>query len=202
MSLDVIGLFPVPVSKCPFGRALFESEMTAVLAQQTRQNQSNACSTNSEVLNIPELTDIKQFIDLSLQEYLHKVYTPQYTVRLEVTQSWFNYTGVNQHHHMHRHANSFVSGVFYIQTNETDGRIVFHREPTRELQIASAHEHLFNAKSWWVDVGVGELLLFPSYLAHSVNEVTGSKPRISLAFNTFPVGQIGRPDSLSSLVLK
>ena len=202
MSLDVIGLFPVPVSKCKLGRALSANEMAVVLKQQTRLNQGNTCSVNAEVLGMPEFADIKQFIDSTLQEYLHKVYTPQYDVRLEVTQSWLNYTDKKQHHHMHKHANSFVSGVFYIQTSQTDGRIVFHREPTRELQITPVEEHLFNARSWWVDVEAGELLLFPSYLLHSVNEVTEDSTRISLAFNTFPVGQLGQSDSLSNLVLK
>ena len=60
----------------------------------------------------------------------------------------------------------------------------------------------YNSESWWFPVGTGELILFPSNLSHKVQPVEGSDTRISLAFNTFPVGHIGDEDELTALHLE
>ena len=57
----------------------------------------------------------------------------------------------------------------------------------------------WNSESWWFDVGTGDLILFPSSLEHMVETVQGNQTRISLSFNTFPVGNIGEEVSLTGL---
>jgi ectoine hydroxylase-related dioxygenase (phytanoyl-CoA dioxygenase family) len=43
-----------------------------------------------------------------------------------------------------------------------------------------------------VSVEDGDLIIFPSWVPHSVNRnETKNKERISLSFNTFPVGELG-----------
>jgi hypothetical protein len=54
-------------------------------------------------------------------------------------------------------------------------------------------------KAWWFEVGTGDLVLFPSSLTHMVETVKGDQTRISLSFNTFPVGNIGEEVSLTGL---
>jgi len=60
---------------------------------------------------------------------------------------------------------------------------------------------LYNSESWWFEVGTGDLLLFPSSLTHMVETVQEDE-RISLSFNTFPVGYVGDESSLTALHLK
>jgi len=46
------------------------------------------------------------------------------------------------------------------------------------------------------------LILFPSWIPHSVNRnETKDKERISLAFNTFPIGEMGEEKEGSHLKL-
>ena len=59
----------------------------------------------------------------------------------------------------------------------------------------------------WNSVGVtvpiteGDLILFPSWIPHGVSfNETENKERISLAFNTFPIGEMG--DYVSATHLK
>ena len=47
----------------------------------------------------------------------------------------------------------------------------------------------------------GRLLIFPSSLEHSVEKKKGSNLRISLAFNVFIKGNIGKEDDLNDLSL-
>ena len=48
-------------------------------------------------------------------------------------------------------------------------------------------------------MGTGDLVLFPSSLTHMVETVQGEATRISLSFNTFPVGSIGEGVDLTGL---
>ena len=50
---------------------------------------------------------------------------------------------------------------------------------------------IWNARGAMVDVEEGNLLIFPSWITHFVNiNETENKERISLAFNTFPIGEL------------
>jgi hypothetical protein len=44
-------------------------------------------------------------------------------------------------------------------------------------------------------------MIFPSSLTHSVAPVEADDTRISLAFNTFPVGYMGQEENLTALHL-
>jgi hypothetical protein len=59
-----------------------------------------------------------------------------------------------------------------------------------------------NSESWWFEATAGKLILFPSSLTHMVPEVKGDDVRISLSFNTFPVGVVGEEMDLTGLKLE
>lgn len=59
--------------------------------------------------------------------------------------------------------------------------------------------NIYNSECWWFEVGSGDLILFPSNLEHMVEPIEGDQTRISLSFNTFPVGNIGEELGLTQL---
>jgi hypothetical protein len=70
------------------------------------------------------------------------------------------------------------------------------------IKLPPQEWNLWNSESWWFEVGTGDLVLFPSSLTHMVETVQGTDTRISLSFNTFPVGNIGEEVSLTGLKLE
>ena len=58
---------------------------------------------------------------------------------------------------------------------------------------------IFMAPIWKLRPG---LILFPSRLTHMVETVKGEDTRISLSFNTFPVGLVGEEMDLTGLKLE
>ena len=61
---------------------------------------------------------------------------------------------------------------------------------------------VWNANGISQNVKEGDLILFPSWIPHSVNRnETKNKERISLSFNTFPIGEMGNYDSATHLKL-
>ena len=145
-----------------------------------------------DVLDHPSFAEIKNFILQNLKNYRDDVIRPKYDMKLVITESWLNYTNYNQQHHFHKHNNSYLSGVFYINTIENDGIKFFNDGGGlfNMFDIESEDLHTYNAPSWELPVSTGQLLLFPSDLQHGVKVNKENKTRISLSFNTFLKGQI------------
>ena len=104
----------------------------------------------------------------------------------------------------HSHANSSISGTFYL-TVEEDDTITFidaFWKYKRSLNLDNREFNLWNSSSWSVPVNNNELILFPSWLEYAVepNEKATTN-RISLAFNVFVKGTLGNTHALNELIL-
>lgn len=194
-------LFPIPIGRYELDRDLTDKELSFLKTQETRSNTGNITSTNNTILKSEELVDLKSFIESKVSDYFTEIYRPKNKIELKITQSWTNYTENGQYHHKHEHPNSFVSGVFYIQADKAKDKIYFYRNGYQQIKIPPSDWNLWNSESWWFEVGTGDLVLFPSSLTHMVHTVESDKTRISLAFNTFPVGNLGDESELTGLSL-
>lgn len=197
--MPIHNLFPKPVGIYKLDRDLTEKEVDFIKGQETRPNMGNTTSVNNIILRHKQMTKLRDFIESSVSEYFKSVYNPKNNVSLRITQSWCNYTEPGQHHHKHAHPNSFVSGVFYLQANRETDKIYFFRDGFQQIKLPPENWNTWNSDSWWFDVGAGDLVLFPSSLEHMVETVQGDQTRISLSFNTFPVGVVGEEMSLTGL---
>lgn len=160
---------------------------------------SNLSSRNKQVLNNPGLAQIKASLQEHLDTYLQSVFNTSNDVRLMLTQSWLTLSRIGESHHAHTHPNSVVSGVLYINLAPSDG-ISFHRnEDNVWHELVAAQENYFNAKSYFVSTQVGDIVLFPSNVKHGVREVKENIERVSLSFNSFFSGNIGREEFANSL---
>jgi uncharacterized protein (TIGR02466 family) len=130
------------------------------------------------------------------------LYSPVWPVEAYITQSWLNYTKPGQFHHKHSHANSFLSGVLYVNADpEKDKIFFFNDEKHHMFQLTSNNFNMFNSASWWIPVKRSQIVIFKSDMTHAVQTVDAEETRISLAFNTFLKGTIGHEDTLTGLKL-
>lgn len=194
-------LFPIPIGFYNLGRGLTEDELNFIRGLEVRPNIANKTSVNNLVLREGVMTNLRQFIEDSLSEYFSETDNPKHNVGLRITQSWCNFSEPGQAHHRHAHPNSYVSGVFYVQTNPSD-RIYFYRDAWKQIKLPPKEWNAYNSESWWFEATECRLILFPSSLEHMVQVVSGEKERISLSFNTFPVGFVGEEMNLTGLRLE
>jgi uncharacterized protein (TIGR02466 family) len=197
--MQMQNLFPQPVGIYQLDRDLTAKELSFIKKQETRPNMGNTTSVDNALLRNKELTKLRDFIETSVADYFRQVHNPKHQVSLRITQSWANYTEPGQFHHKHAHPNSFVSGVFYPQANRETDKIYFYKSGFQQIKFPPESWNVYNSDSWWFSVGTGDLVLFPSSLEHMVETVQGDQTRISLSFNTFPVGSIGDEVSLTGL---
>jgi uncharacterized protein (TIGR02466 family) len=199
--MSIINLFPKAVGSYHLGRDLTATEIKFIKDQTTVPNTGNTTSADNYILESKKLKSIKKFIEESLDEYFQSIYAPKNSVGLRITQSWCNYTEPGQYHHKHMHPNSFVSGVFYPQSDKETDKIYFYKDGYEPLKIPTQNYNNWNSDSWWLEADPGRLYLFPSSLNHMVETVNGTDTRISLSFNTFPVGIVGEDSELTGLRL-
>jgi uncharacterized protein (TIGR02466 family) len=199
--MNLHGLFAQPVGFFDLGRELTEEEKFFLMELEQRANMGNRTSVNNFVLKSPVMTSLRSWMEDSVAEYFKATTNPKHDVTLRLTQSWVNYSEPGQYHHKHAHPNSFVSGVFYIQTNPND-KIFFYRDGYSQIKFPPAEWNSWNSESWWFEALNGRLILFPSSLTHMVPTVEGEDVRVSLSFNTFPAGTVGEEMDLTGLKLE
>ena len=103
----------------------------------------------------------------------------------QITGCWANVNMQGASHRLHNHPNNFLSGVYYIQTDDGADTINFHdpRNQTSVIRPPVTELTRENTDQVVVNVSDGTLLIFPSYLQHSVDANRSDTERISVSFN-------------------
>jgi uncharacterized protein (TIGR02466 family) len=187
-------LFPIPLLRSPglLSPALKDAAVAAIRNSRIETNLRSGQLFHTEVadpsdnnlfqsiaeLAVPKLVD---FGELLFGERLRWTVKEMWTNMLE--------TGGNQT--LHAHANSFVSGIFYLTPSHPGSRTVFVRPPggfdfSFRHHTRSAAVGPYNAGKYILpEAEAGDLVLFPSYLYHEVPRNQGDQ-RITIAFNAIP----------------
>jgi uncharacterized protein (TIGR02466 family) len=199
--MSIYTLFPTTIASFVLDPPLSKEEKDAILHLKRKNNFSNVSSDSDKILDIPNLSRLKNFFSNSVDRYLEEIINPATDCNLYITQSWANYTDQNQSHHKHHHPNSIISGVFYADVDSERDKIYFYRKDLPQIKIVSRSYTPLNSDFWWLPVENNLLLLFPSYIEHEVKVVEKGKTRVSLSFNTFIKGEIGDESESSQLIL-
>lgn len=191
---NITGIFPTPVLISSIGREFSKKELDSFKyhAEDSVQNIGNTGSKEKYLFhNDPNLDQLWADCQNLLTCFVDKIYCPATKIEPYITQSWLNYTKEKQFHHQHKHPNSFISGVLYIDVDEQNDKIIFHNEPDSMLSLRPKEYNPFNCVSWTFELKPGMVILFPSTLSHSVEHKVGTNTRTSLAFNSFVRGDVG-----------
>ena len=204
MESNIFGIFPTPIYFSKLNRKFTDKELS--FFNKTKldvfKNEGNTTSNDNYILNKKELKNLKEELDLRIQDYFNKIVSSSNNIIPYITQSWLNYTETNQYHHKHEHPNSLISGIFYINCNEKFDKIKFFKMFNYEMIKPDVKKwNIWNSESFWFSVKTGDVVLFPSSLTHMVENKQGDNTRISLAFNVFIKGVVGSDEGLTELYL-
>jgi len=200
--MHIVNLFPIPVGSSQICEALNKKILAFMNSNKIELRVDflgNYMSTDEKFLDNDELSDVKQALTDSVNEYFKKVVNPNKDTKIYITISWVNTIENGKSHHMHYHPNSIISGVLYLDTCEED-TISFINPQKDMFGNFNFSEHSNIPGEWMFPATTGKLLIFPSTLEHYVapRPNTCKGRRISLSFNTWIEGTIGsgRKDTL------
>jgi len=192
-----------------FGIPLYQTELTDVTqedldyiksSEYVRFPANNGFGTpNKFLLDNPALKNLKEKILTSCYHFLYDVLDIDPSAKFEITNSWAVKHLKGDESGAHTHVNSMISGVFYVQTDEDSGEIVFHKDkthhniftPTVGIPFKGQNLNVFNALGWAIKPKNNMLVLFPSTLDHSVLPSRSDTERYCVAFNLFAFGKFG-----------
>jgi uncharacterized protein (TIGR02466 family) len=200
---SIIGLFPTPIYSTFIKRKFTKQELNFIKrSNQTHvSNLGNTTSKNNYILELKEFKKLKLELEDILKDCIKKIHSPTHNVKCYITQSWLNYTKIGQYHHSHNHSNSFLSGIIYFNADKNFDKVYFHKDSYEQLKIETKNFNIYNSDSWWLDVEIGKILIFPSGIRHSVGIKKENNTRISLSFNTFLKGDLGAAERLTKIKL-
>jgi uncharacterized protein (TIGR02466 family) len=89
-------------------------------------------------------------------------------------------------HERHRHRNSLISGTYYVSADKSASQIAF-LDPKAGFRMHEPGGHSsqtpFSALEFSVQPRSGMLVMFPSYLEHSVSVHRSDQPRVGITSN-------------------
>ena len=133
-------------------------------------------------------TEVKNFINLISPQINKALVDMNWDINsqlIKISSMWaiINIGGAaNARHH---HGNSAISAAYYVRAPKNSGDLVFY-DPRPAPVYSHPHSkepNYLNAMVNSVSPVEGALVLFPSYLDHSVNENISNDERIVISFN-------------------
>ncbi len=187
-SSDVLSMFPTLVWKMRLEAELVEAVNEKILgvlgkSRDAESGQNKGWQSSQDLHELEELAELMACVRDAVRMVLRflKVGFDEF----EVTGCWANVNPQGADHKIHSHPNNFLSGVYYVKTPSGADTINFHdpriqagiiRPPVTELTGINTDQVV-------VKVENGTLLIFPSYLQHSVDANTSDQERVSVSFN-------------------
>lgn len=202
MKVELKPIFPTAVGLVKFDKGLTAKQKNFIVDLKRTPNQGNETSVDRYLAKHKVLSTLHNFCTESINNYFQEVYRPKYQVNLKITQMWANYSQKGQWHHQHEHPNSFLSAVFYMQSDKNLDKIYFSKPKYRQLSVHTEDFQAYNSDEWWFPTEENLLIIFPSDLTHRVAPVEAEKTRISISMNTFPIGILGNDASCTECILK
>jgi len=214
-NLEIISLFPTPVLRVRVQEyfkdeiwKLKQLEMEHVYATNNKRDLNHFKSVESYCLDLLGMEKLKAYIEKEVKDfYVHGLAIDGDII---ITQSWVNKNINGGGTHAHYHHNSVISGVYYMDVPDNSTLIKFYKanvdrstvyrlEPEINSNLLEGNPHAQTVAT--IPVANSEILLFPSYLPHSVPDMATSKDRWTLAFNTVPK-VLGSKETLTELLIK
>ena len=132
---------------------------------------------------ISDCPKFSKFLEESVEEYFNDLGYSSFPYK--ITSSWFTRTLQGKHAPVHSHCGSDISGVYYLQTNGSDGVLTL-RNPFFAANgnfIYFLQNHYHKEGQFEVPLIEGALTMWPSIIEHTTYVNTTSHERISLSFN-------------------
>jgi len=103
---------------------------------------------------------------------------------LKFTECWLNVYSEGHAQEVHQHANAVISGIYYAKVPSGSGELLIH-SPYADTMLDPPVRQAngMNITVMPITPKEGMMILFRSFVKHSVKPTRGNEERISIAFN-------------------
>ena len=153
------------------------------------KKRSNAGGWHSPFFDMKESELIKEFIssfNTSLPEIMSKHMGWKINKeKINISTMWSIINPKNTFNFQHNHPNSLLSAAYYVKAKKNSGQINFYDPKEMKVMYHPPIQNYneISAEIINIEPDEGKLILFPSYLKHSVEENLSDEDRIVISFN-------------------
>jgi uncharacterized protein (TIGR02466 family) len=207
VELSTIKLWPSEIYRVLVQDQIFMNEIKQVASsiipddvKKSNRGDLTFWRSNDLLHTLPEWQSLTNFI-------LHetgKVLDQWFILRESyyITGLWLNARWQHQNHQPHLHANSLISGVFYLDVPEGSSHTAFFDPRTGSQLLKPRTSVPYSSGMVSVEAVEGVMLMWPSWLLHSTMSVTDKefdRPRLSFGFNIMIRDDIDTPGARLNL---
>tara|TARA_R100001015_G_C4629358_1_gene190148 strand:+ start:254 stop:865 length:612 start_codon:yes stop_codon:yes gene_type:complete len=180
---------------------------TLINLEYERLNINNGyISKNKQILKEKQNSNVKDCIFNNVNYFLYEYLKIKKNISFKLLNSWCMKHVKNDWSLSHHHDNSLISGILYLKTYKNSGDLILHRNNllnvfSSSINIEFEETNINNCNKFYITPKKGDLILFPSYLEHSVTRNLNQKERYCCAFNFYPSGSFGNKKSFNELNL-
>tara|TARA_R100000697_G_scaffold100737_1_gene113112 strand:+ start:238 stop:819 length:582 start_codon:yes stop_codon:yes gene_type:complete len=189
MTAKIIPLFSSPLytnyieyDRDKISKFIKNIEYREVFRREELNDKLGFLTVNKHILDNEVFFDLKKSILNEIENFLHRslIINKPY----QIYQSWITKTPPNCKSNYHTHTSVF-SGVFYLDTPENSGDIMFKDFYTKHIfdEDEFLHGNYLNAQNWHIEPKDGLLIMFPSHVHHKISTNLSNEDRYSLAFD-------------------
>lgn len=194
---DLLSLFRTPLARFKLPNAeIINPGLEKAILQRREKDQgvahSNVRGWHSErdLHTWPE-PEVKELVDSMRSSVLNMVSLIAHVENFKATvelAAWANINGPGSYNQYHSHPDCLWSGVYYVRAGNYDEDTVKKPGHLKLYDPRGAIDQLSHpGYGWGKNVNIppedGLMVLFPSWLHHSVNTFDSDTTRISIAFN-------------------
>lgn len=141
--------------------------------------------SRNTLYNEPGFKRLAAFIRQQASHYAARQFWDLQRFEPLMTFMWCNVNGKNSYHAEHLHPFSHISGVFYVSCAPDSGDISFKDPRPGRMMVPPPVAHSSPENSMVIKIRPedGKLLMFPSFLEHSVAQNPTDTERVSVSFN-------------------
>ncbi len=134
-----------------------------------------------------ERQEFKGFLTIAREKILKYAQGLRYDVEKfppRINECWVNVYSATNAQEVHRHPNSVFSGIYYVKAPKGCAPTLFHSEVSDVMLDPPLVERTrLNTQVQHIDAVEGRMVIFRSWLRHSVLPSTIDEERVTIAFN-------------------
>ena len=208
--IETFNLFPTPVTTFAYNESerikanvkslLSRSEVESTMVRNHQspelkhyfQDEENLVDNKHILQRYPQyFKGLTKFIKISTLFYINEVLGFE-TPGIYITEAWLNVAGEGAQQYAHNHANSYVSGTYYVEFQPIHHAPLVFNNPRQNgyshqpyLKQKERKDTEYSVQEWFIKPSEGDLILWPSWMSHGFS-TNHEKNRISIAFNALP----------------
>jgi uncharacterized protein (TIGR02466 family) len=185
---EVQEIFPTPLwvvdlkpTEAAALNARLKAEIEGIISPRPIVPAGSNWQTPQDLHTRPAFAEFTKLVEMAARGVARFLQVEQYPMM--VTGCWGNINPPGAYHPTHHHPNNYLSGVYYVAVPAKGSRIVF-QDPRPSMIMPKPRQYSrLTANAADAESKEGRMLIFPSWLKHSVPANDGDSERISISFN-------------------